>query len=412
MISVEEANAAIAERTRPLPPRIVALDDLIVSWTLLAEDVVADIDLPPFRKALMDGYAVRSRDIAQGTSRLRVVERIVAGQVPKLAVGPGEASEIMTGAPLPDGADAIVIVEHSRLEDGFVILDEPSGIEPGKHWMEPGREMRRGEVVLKSGTILTPLPRGLLASVGKTSALVIPAPSVAIVPTGDELVEPDRVPGPGQIRNSNATMLRAFVTGAGGRAEVLGIAPDDPVLLKECLRRGLESDVLLISGGVSAGKLDLVPETLASLGVERVFHRVRMKPGKPIWFGVGPERDDGPGTLVFGLPGNPMSSAVGFVLFVSQTLARLAGQEGADDPNWRKLSRPVPLLNQFQHTGDRPTYHPARFIFGPGRMGLELLPWHGSSDLRGAAYATQFAIFPAGERLYEIGEAVDCVMIA
>ena len=411
MISVEEAKAAIAERTRPLPPRNVTLDDLVGSWPLLAEDVRADIDVPPFRKALMDGYAVRSRDIVHGTSRLKFVERITAGQVPKLAVGEGEASEIMTGAPLPDGADAIVIVEHSHLQDGFVILDEPSGIEPGKNVMEPGREMRRGEVVLKSGTRLGPLPLGLLASVGKTTPLVIPTPSVAIISTGDELVEPDRVPGPGQIRNSNATMLRAFVTAAGGRPEVLGIAPDDPTLLKESVRRGLEKDVLLMSGGVSAGKLDLVPEILASLGVKAVFHKVRMKPGKPIWFGVGPDRENGPGTLVFGLPGNPMSSAVGFVLFVSETLERLAGQEVAEKPGYRTLSSPVPLLTKFQHTGDRPTYHPARLIFSHYKVEIELLPWNGSSDLRGAAYANTFAVFPAGDRLYEVGETVDCVWI-
>src|SRR5262249_6328759 len=188
-----------------------------------------------------------------------------------------------------------------------------------------GREMRAGERVLTRGTILKPAHLGVLASVGRTSVLVR-RPRATIVPTGDELVEPDRSPGPGQIRNSNAIMLWAMTIEETATADVLPIAPDEPARLREILQRGLESDVLVITGGVSAGQRDLVPTALEQLGVQRIFHKVRLKPGKPLWFGTGPPRGATarPGPLVFGLPGNPVSGLVGFLLFIKPALAALA----------------------------------------------------------------------------------------
>ena len=404
MLSVEEARAAVALRARSLSPLTLPLENL--RGLILAEDVVADLDLPPFDKALMDGYAVRSVDIAAGRTRLRVIDRVVAGEIPRFPIGQGEAVEIMTGAPMPEGADAVVMVEHSTRDGDFAWLDAPSGIVPGKNRLERGREMRRGDVVVRASTRLTPLAMGVMASVGKTRALVIPRPKAAIVSTGDELVDPDQTPGPGQIRNSNATTLRGLVQERGFEAEILPIARDNQASLTQSFSRGLEADVLLISGGVSAGKLDLVPEVLASLGVECVFHKVRIKPGKPIWFGVGPDRGDRPGTLVFGLPGNPMSSVVGFVLFVRDALEKMAGNTDFAGPRLV----PLPLVAPFQHSGDRPTYHPARPLKAP-RHGLELLVWSGSSDLRGATYADGLAVFPAGDRHYDSGEFVDFLPI-
>ena len=184
--------------------------------------------------------------------------------------------------------------------------------------------MRAGEVVLTAGTILKPAHLGVLASVGRTPVRVV-RPQVAIVPTGDELVEPDQIPGPGQIRNSNAMMLRALAMEEGAEAESLPTAPDEADELRRILQNGLDSDVLMITGGVSAGQRDLVPAVLEELGVRCVFHKVRLKPGKPIWFGVGGPRAGRPGPLVFGLPGNPVSGLVGFLLFVRPAFAALAG---------------------------------------------------------------------------------------
>jgi molybdopterin molybdotransferase len=258
--------------------------------------------------------------------------------------------------------------------------------------------MRAGAVVLRAGERLNPARLGVLAAVGRAEVAVIPKPRVAVVSTGDELVEPEHVPGPGQIRNSNAVMLRALVVEAGALAEAHPIAPDDPERLGAILRGGLEADVLVISGGVSAGNRDLVPGALERLGVARVFHKVRLKPGKPLWFGVGPARGEAPGPLVFGLPGNPVSGVVGFLLFVRPALDLLAAlpARAAEESRYR-LARP------FAHAGDRPTYHPARRT-GPDLV--EPLDWAGSADLRTVALADGFAIFPAGDRVHPAGEIV------
>jgi molybdopterin molybdotransferase len=263
--------------------------------------------------------------------------------------------------------------------------------------------MRAGDALLRRGDRLNAARIGLLASVGKAEVLVVPRPGVAIAPTGDELVEPDQEPGPGQIRNSNGSLLQALAQGDDVRSERLPIAPDEPDGLRALLTRGLAADVLLITGGVSAGNRDLVPDALDALGVERVFHKVRLKPGKPIWFGVGPRRDDGsPGPLVFGLPGNPVSGLVGFLLFVRPALKVLRGQTTSTGPLPRYR-----LAQVFDHRGDRATYHPARLVAGLDGLEIEPLPWAGSADLRTVASADGFAAFPAGDQRYSPGETVE-----
>jgi molybdopterin molybdotransferase len=219
------------------------------------------------------------------------------------------------------------------------------------------------------------------------------------VPTGDELVEPDQPPGPGQIRNSNAAMLLALCRQVPAAVEVGPIARDDREQHLASFREGLKADVLLVTGGVSAGRRDLVPAVLGELGVETIFHGVRVKPGKPLLFGVGPDRPVGrPGTLVFGLPGNPVSSLVGFLLFVRPALLVLAGRSRPDDPRAPSCALAAP----FSHRGERATYHPAR------RLGdrLEPLKWLGSADLHALAAADGFAVFPPGDRDYQAGDRV------
>ena len=398
MLTVDEALRSVRAHAAPLPPRAVPLAEAL--GLVLAEDVAADLDLPPFDKALMDGYAVRTADLADGNRRLLVGEEITAGRTPTRPLAPGEAAAIMTGAPLPAGADAVVMVERTRRAGDHVVIEGPDVL-PRQNWLPRGREMRSGEVVLTRGASLTPPRMGLLASVGRTSVHAIPRPRVAVVSTGDELVEPDQVPGRGQIRNSNATMLRALAVSAGCDAETLPTAPDDPDALHAILGRGLTADVMLVSGGVSAGNRDLVPAAFERLGVSNVFHKIRLKPGKPLWFGVGPARPDGnPGTLVFGLPGNPVSGVVGFLLFVRPALSLLAGQRDKADRAF-----PVRLATPFAHQGDRPTYHPARLVEGD-TPSVSPLNWGGSADLRTVASADGFAVFPAGDRRYEAGEIV------
>ncbi len=356
MLTVEEALQAVLEQARRLPARAEPLERAIRS--VLAEEVLADIDLPPFDKSLVNGYALRTGDLVGADRRLRIGETITAGQTPSRPLGPREAAVIMTGAPVPPGCDAVVMHERTRREGETVWPEEPE-VRAGQNILARGREMRAGEVVLTMGTVLKPAHLGVLASVGRTPVGVVRRPRVAVVPTGDELVEPDRTPGPGQIRNSNTIMLQALAIEEGADAESLPTAPDEPVELRRILERGLDSDVLMITGGVSAGQRDLVPGVLEDLGVRRVFHKVRLKPGKPIWFGIGAARSGRPGPMVFGLPGNPVSGLVGFLLFVRPALAVLAGR-----PQPATGTLEARLAQGFRHRGDRPTYHPARVIAG------------------------------------------------
>jgi molybdopterin molybdotransferase len=404
MLTVDEALEKVRGHAVPLPPQRVPLAD--AAGRILAEEILADRDSPPFDKSLVDGYAVRSADFeaAGYDGELRVVEEIPAGKTPTRSLGAGECAAIMTGAPLPLGADAVVMVERTERQNDRVRFAANERIKSGQFRLTRGREMRAGEAIIPNGELLTPARLGLLATVGRTEVLLTPCPHVVIVPTGDELVEPDREPGPGQIRNSNATILRALVTAQGASARVTPIAPDEPEPLKERLQEGMSADVLLVTGGVSAGKRDLVPDTLRSLGMSEVFHKIRLRPGKPLLFGVGPERPGGlPGPLIFGLPGNPVSGIVGFLLFVRPALDILARRKG----NGAALLRQGRLAKPYTHNGDRPTYHPARWqATGPGEATIEPLDWAGSADLRAVASADGFASFAAGDRTYEAGEMV------
>ncbi len=394
LLTVEAALRAVLDRCVPLPTRSLPLS--MVRGRVLMEDIAATCDSPPFDKSVVDGYAVRSSDLSGADRVLVLGETILAGKIPTRTLGRREAALIMTGAPIPPGADAVVMIERTRCEDHRVYCDD-SAVERGRNIMPRGREMKSGDLLLARGDVLNSARLGILASVGRTSVPVIPAPRVTIVPTGDELVEPDQVPGPGQIRNSNAVVLEGLVANAGGIPLMHAIAPDDEGLLTESLKEGLDSDVLLITGGVSAGQRDLVPETLIRLGVECVFHKVRLKPGKPLWFGVGPREGDRPRTLVFGLPGNPVSGIVGFLLFARPALEFLQGRSDHADqlPSF-------PLAAGFRHTGERPTFHPCKLRAGA----LEPLPWGGSADLRTVGQADGFAHFPAGDRVYEPGDVV------
>jgi molybdopterin molybdotransferase len=263
--------------------------------------------------------------------------------------------------------------------------------------MTRGREMRLGDVALSAGTVLQPAAFGLLATVGRTEALLVPAPRVAIIPTGDELVEAGTHPQEGQIRNSNGPMLVAMVRQVGGVPEYLGIARDDPAKLRALVEEGLRRDVLILSGGVSAGTLDLVPGILRDAGVVAHFHRVAMKPGKPVFFGTRLR-----GTAVFGLPGNPVSSLVCFELFVRPALRRLAGYA-----NPLPGPRPATLAEDFRHRSDRPTYHPALLEETPEGRRVRPVAWLGSPDLKALTRANALVLFPPGDATHQAGQVFD-----
>jgi molybdopterin molybdotransferase len=405
MMTVAEAMNAILFHTMPLGPRYCRLESAL--GLSMAEQVVADLDLPPFDKSIVDGYALRSADVAGKTTRLRVVEEILAGMTPSRPLGAGEAAAIMTGAPMPQGADAIVMFERVEPPDKDIIV-VPGPIPAGHNRMPRGREMRAGDVVIPAGAVLDSAKIGVLASVGAAEVLVQPRPIVAIASTGDELVPCDQKPGPGQIRNSNTPLLSALVREHGAIPRILPIIPDRLDALIDAFGRALDgpepADVLLVSGGVSAGQRDLVPNAFARLGIDEVFHKVRVKPGKPLWFGVRSSQDGLPPTLVFGLPGNPVSGLVCFLLFVRPVLEILSGQRPASPQSLPTF----PLAAPVHHREDRDTYRPARFTALADEPGstIEVLSSVGSSDLRAVTSADGFAIFPAGERRYEAGDSV------
>jgi molybdopterin molybdotransferase len=402
MLTIAEALDAVLQHSGALPPVSCPVDGAL--GCVLAEDIVADADSPPFDKSIVDGYAVRSTDLTGAKRSLRVGEAIMAGQTPSRPLQAREAALVMTGAPIPPGCDAVVMHERTRASDGEVVIDEPV-VRTGQNVLRRGREMRAGAVVVVRGAILSPARLGVLSAVGRTEVQVVPRPRVAIVATGDELVEPGQNPGPGQIRNSNGVILQALVMQSGAVADTLPIAPDQPERLREIFGRGLDADLLVISGGVSAGQRDLVPGALESLGVSRVFHKVRLKPGKPLWFGIGPARGARPGALVFGLPGNPVSGLVGFLVFVKPSLAVLSGK-GPPRPELQEAR----LVIGFHQRGDRTTYYPARVVGSsvgtPGVLSVETLDWSGSADLCTVAQADGFAVFPGGDRDYAPGEIV------
>lgn len=390
MISVDEAHEIVARWAHPLPSRRLRLSDLL--GLRLAEDVISRVDSPPFDKALVDGFALASSDSAK---TLRVTEMVVAGATPAGEVTPGTTIRIMTGAPLPRGADAVVKWEDCQQLDDATIANPAKFAKPGAGVLRRGASFHSGQVVLNAGKQLGSLDVALLAEIGQSEVAATPRPRVGVLPTGDELVGADEPLGPGQIRNSNGPMLLAAAEAAGAEAIDLGVARDDPDDLREKIARGLECDVLLVSGGVSAGVKDLVPGVLADLGVAEQLHKVRMKPGKPLWFGV--LNNEGRRTLVFGLPGNPVSTFASFKLFVEPALAALAGAPFTAPTTLRGV-----LAAAFKHRGDRPTYHPSRVAsdgdWQPPQ--IEPLDWRGSADLATLTRADALAAFPSGD--YEL----------
>ncbi|MBE9507305.1 MAG: molybdopterin molybdotransferase MoeA, partial [Chloroflexi bacterium] len=352
----------------------------------LAEDVYAGADIPPLANSSMDGYAVLAADTTgasrEAPARLRVVGEIAAGYITEAKVTPGTAIRIMTGAPIPPGADAVVKVEDTEPqgEEVTIFAEAP----PGQYIRPAGEDVRRGELVLRRGTVVRPQEIGMLATLGHRDVLVTRRPRVAILATGDEVVEIDALLGPGKIRNGNSYSNAAQVVKHGGVPVLLGIARDNVEELTEKIRAGLEQnvDLFLTSGGVSVGDFDIVRDVLAAEG-EISFWRVRMKPGKPLAFGkIG-------SVPVLGLPGNPVSVMVSFEMFVRPAMLKMLGVTG-----WERHTVEATLVDEVKHKDSRRHYLRVRVEKRGEEYRATLTGGQGSGILSSMIKANGLAIIP------------------
>lgn len=389
--------AAASEKARGdrMPAEFVPLTEC--RHRILRETIAADADYPRFDKAIRDGFAVRAADVRAVPAELRVIAESRAGAGADVELTESTCCEIMTGAPLPAGADAVVMVEHTERPSASVVRILRAAKE-GEGLMRRADELRLGDVVLEEGRRIQLADIGVLASVGKSEVLVSRKPRVAILATGDELVEVASTPSGGQIRNSNSYTLHTQVVDAGAQPFLLGTGRDDMSDLREKIGRGLEYDILLVSGGVSMGKYDFVEHVFAEFGVDVLFDKVAMKPGKPTVFG---HRGD---AFVFGLPGNPVSTIVSFHMFVRPLISALM-----------KIPEPLPVLPRAQvesaarRDPSRAAIVPARVRFEGNTYRIRAAAWKGSSDLAGLARANALIVIPQGDGKIEAGDWADFI---
>jgi len=401
MLSVEEALEKVLRAFHPLEPEEVDILDSL--GRVLAEDVYADLNIPPLDNTAMDGYAVRAEDTKgaspQNPRRLRIICELPAGYVSEKAVEPGTAIRIMTGAPIPPGADAVVRFEYTRREGDWVYIFRE--VEPGKEIRRAGEDVRKGELKLRWGTVIRPAEVGMLAALGKRRVKVIRRPRVAILATGDELVDVDETPGPGKIRNTNSYSNAAQVIKYGGIPIMLGIARDRKEELSAKIKEGIErgADLILTSGGVSVGDFDVVKEVLAAEG-EMSFWRVRMKPGKPLAFGHIA------GVPLLGLPGNPVSVMVSFEIFARPAILKMQGRTKLDKPTVEAV-----LLDGIEEKDERRHYVRVIMERKGGEWYARLTGAQGSGILTSMVKANGLAIIPEDWSRVKPGTKVKVMML-
>lgn len=398
VIGVDAALELVLAQARPLGSEEVPLPEAL--GRILAADVASDVDMPPFDRSAMDGYALRAQDVQALPATLAVVAQVRAGEMPRARVEAGQAIQIMTGAPVPEGATAVQPVEKTRAVDGGSAVTVLEPVEPGANVARKGSEVQAGQVVLQAGTLVTPATIAVLAASGVARVAVARRPRVSLVVTGDELVDVDTAPRHGQIRNCNGYALVAQARQAGAEVVDLGVVRDDADAIADAVGRGLAADVFMASGGVSEGVYDLVEPALQRLGVELVFTRVALKPGAPLVFG---RRGS---TLVFGLPGNPVSAQVTFDVFVRPALLCL---QGARD--LRRTSVVATLASPLKNRSGRRALSPARLSWREGRFVAEPLRSQGSADIAAHARANALLVMEPTQVTLEAGEAVPAVLL-
>src|SRR5206468_9261793 len=411
ILSFEEARHVVEAHAARLRPRGKELADLLdAAGQVLAEPIVADRNFPPFPRAARDGYALQAADLANLPVKLEVVGEIKAGAAPESSfeLHSGEAAAIMTGAPAPSGADAVVMVEYTTRHGNQIEISR--GVSAGDNIVPAGSEAKRGERLLSPGTRLDHAAVAVAASVGRTHILVYSKPQIAVLSTGDEIVDIDVPPGPNQIRNSNSYSLAIQITQAGGEPVLLPIAPDEPNRLRELLREGLEGDMLLIAGGVSMGKYDLVEQALSDLNAEFLFTGAQIQPGKPVVFGAVPSAAGAHETSVsqkyfLGLPGNPISTMVCFELFARPLVEALAGIHP------RKLSFVyAKLKTDIKTKPGLKRFLPANLSGEFENSQVELVHWQGSGDLGAVARSNCYIVIAPDRERIPSGEFVPVLL--
>jgi molybdopterin molybdotransferase len=403
MLSIAAASDLIQSNTPPARSESVLLADAL--HRVAAADISVPELYPAFTRSLMDGYALDSRTgadlAANDTVSCRITETVTAGEVATRRVMPGEAVRIMTGAMLPEGCDCVVPQELTVLDPDIPgsIRIPGSACRAGGSVLSAGALGRPGDSLITAGTLLQPRHIAALAEFGISSLSVSRVPTVALICTGNELVSYQQSPPPGRLRNSSQPMLVALLQTMGANVISVESAMDSAEELDAAIRIGLKADLLLLTGGVSVGLLDLVPAALQRAGVRQLFHGVRLKPGKPLWFGVHESGSPLGSTLVFGLPGNPVSSLACCELFVRPAIRRMLGRPPATAVS-AELSHDVSIR------GDRPVCQPAVACIQDSRLTVSIVPWQLSADLRSTAAANSMVLLEPGQSPLVAGSSV------
>jgi molybdopterin molybdotransferase len=410
VLSFKDARHVVEQQAALVTaPGAEPIDLLAAAGRVLAEPILADRDLPPFPRSTRDGYAVRSADLSVLPATLEVIGEIKAGErldrIPA-NIGSGQTASIMTGAPLPAGADAVVMVEYSSQRGKQVEITR--GAVPGENVVPRGAEARKGSVLVDRGQRLTEAALALAASVGKSRVQVYARPRVAVLTTGDEIVDVDATPGPTQIRNSNSYSLAAQILRAGGQPVLLPVAPDEPQALRQLIELGLKSDLLLLTGGVSMGRYDLVEQVLSEMQAEFFFTGAKIQPGRPVVFGkccADTHVREKPATYFFGLPGNPVSTMVTFELFARPMLESLAGQSA------HKLAfLHARVKSEIRVKTGLTRFLPAILSGEFESAQVELVAWQGSGDIAATARAKCYAVITPDPEKIAVGELVAVMM--
>lgn len=412
ILNFEDARHLVETHAAGLRPRgreLLSLLDAV--GRVLAEPIHADRNFPPFRRATRDGYALRAADLAQVPAVLETMGEIKAGSKEQIgAVASGQAVSIMTGAPLPEGADAVVMVEFTSRDGNWVEVTKH--VAAGDNFVSAGAEAKRGAQLLTPGVRLDFAAIAIAASVGRSRVLVYAKPRIAVLSTGDEIVDVDVPPGPTQIRNSNSYSLAAQIAEAGGEPVLLPIAPDEPARLLELLREAIEADLLLVAGGVSMGKYDLVEQALEELKAQFFFTGAHIQPGKPVVFGCIPfpstsdDHEKAPAQKCFlGLPGNPISTMVCFELFARPLIEALAGMKP------RKLIfTSARLKSDIKTKPGLKRFLPAVLSGEFEKCEVELVGWQGSGDIAAMSRSNCYVVVPPDRERIPAGEWVPVLL--
>ena len=398
MISVDTAIEIITDVVEPLPAKTVPFEGSL--WLCLAQDVQSDIDMPPFDRAAMDGYAVIAEDTDRAPVELIVIEDIAAGHMPTKKVLRGQASKIMTGAAVPEGAEAVVKFEETEDLPSNNRVKILRAIDKGRNISKMGEDMKVGQIVLHKGMHIRPQEIGVLATVGKSRVEAFPAPKVGIISTGTELVDVESTPSAAQIRNSNGYSLAAQARRLKADVELLGTVKDSKEEIYRIMHRGLQKDILILSGGVSMGEYDLVGDVMKDLNTQIYFEKVALRPGKPVIFG---KKDK---TLIFALPGNPVASFVTFELFIYPAIRKMMGFS-----TLHRTTLKASLETEILVKRKRREYRPAFLRMQNNMWFVSPVEWHGSADLLSTTRANCLLIVREDAEKLAVGQLVDVILL-